>query len=92
MSVNREELKRMIDQIPEQDALEVFDFIGHLNMKREKDDLQQSDVALLVDDADLIRQVQQSREDRAHGHIYVQEAGLEYLRNKIKDFEHGQNV
>lgn len=27
MSVDREELKRMIDQIPEQDALEVYDFI-----------------------------------------------------------------
>jgi hypothetical protein len=36
MSVDREQLKRMIDQIPEQDALEVYDFIGYLNMKRER--------------------------------------------------------
>lgn len=36
MSVNREELKRIIDQIPEQDAVEVLDFIGYLNMKRER--------------------------------------------------------
>ncbi|WP_066072452.1 hypothetical protein [Neobacillus soli] len=27
MSVNREDLKRMIDQVPEQDALEVHEFI-----------------------------------------------------------------
>jgi hypothetical protein len=31
--VNREELKRMIDQIPDQDAVEVLDFIGYLNVK-----------------------------------------------------------
>ncbi|MBB6669991.1 DUF2281 domain-containing protein [Cohnella nanjingensis] len=37
MSVNREELKRIIDQIPEQDAVEVADFIGYLNSKRERE-------------------------------------------------------
>lgn len=92
MSVNREELKRMIDQIPEQDALEVYDFIGYLNMKRERADLQQLDTASLAEDADLIRQVEQSREDREHGRIYGKESGLDYLRNKVKEFEHGQNV
>ncbi|MDA8213109.1 MAG: hypothetical protein M0021_14710 [Clostridia bacterium] len=92
MSVDREELKRMIDQIPEQDALEVFDFIGYLNMKREKNDLEQLDVASLAEDADLIRQVQQSRKDRENGRIYGQEAGLEYLRSKVKEFEHEQNL
>jgi hypothetical protein len=35
MSVDREELKQMIDQIPEQDAIEVYDFIGYLNRKRD---------------------------------------------------------
>lgn len=39
MSVNREELKRIIDQIPEQDAIEVADFIGYLNTKREREAL-----------------------------------------------------
>ncbi|WP_249730765.1 hypothetical protein [Paenibacillus sp. J2TS4] len=33
--MNREELKKMIDHITEQDAVEVLDFIGYLNMKRE---------------------------------------------------------
>lgn len=30
MSMNREELKRMIDRITEQEAAEVLDFIGYL--------------------------------------------------------------
>jgi hypothetical protein len=30
MSVSREELKRMIDKIPEKDFEEVLDFIGYL--------------------------------------------------------------
>lgn len=37
MSVNKEELKKLIDTIPEQDALEVLDFIGYLKMKRERE-------------------------------------------------------
>ncbi|MGG1513911.1 DUF2281 domain-containing protein [Paenibacillus oryzisoli] len=37
MSVNREELKKLIDEIPEQDAVEVIDFIGYLKMKRERE-------------------------------------------------------
>jgi aspartate carbamoyltransferase regulatory subunit len=39
VSVNREELKRIIDHIPEQDAIEVADFIGYLNAKREREAL-----------------------------------------------------
>lgn len=42
-----------------------------------------SDVALLAEDADLIRQVEHSREDRNHGRIYAKEAGLNYLRTRI---------
>ncbi|MBA9084321.1 ADP-glucose pyrophosphorylase [Fontibacillus solani] len=72
MAVNREELKRLIDQISEQDALQVYDFIGYLNMKREKDDT-------LSEDLDLIRQVQQSREDHEQGRIYGREAGLAFF-------------
>jgi hypothetical protein len=92
MSVDREELKRMIDQVPEQDALEVYGFIGYLNMKRERADQQQLDVSLLTEDEDLIRQVQESREDRKFGRVYGKEAGLDYLRVKVKEFEHGQNL
>lgn len=85
LSVNREELKRMIDQIPEQDALEVYDFIEYLNMKREKATLNQKDVEYLAKDVDLIRQVQKSRGDRQNGHFYSKEQGLEYLRRRFEE-------
>ncbi|QTH46732.1 hypothetical protein J4772_23955 [Cohnella sp. LGH] len=92
MSVNREELKQMIDQIPEQDALEVYDFVGYLNMKRERAELQQLDIAALGEDADLIRQVEQSRKDHENQRIFGREAGLDYLRSKVKEFEDGQDI
>lgn len=92
MGINREELKKLIDQIPEQDALQVYDFIGYLNMKREKADQGQPDFSFLENDPDLIHQVQRSREDREQGRIYGKEAGLEYLQEKIREFEHGQNI
>lgn len=90
MGIDREELKKLIDQIPEQDAVQVYDFIGYLNMKREK--VAQEDLSFLEEDLDLIQQVQQSREDRKQGRIYEKEAGLEYLQAKVKEFEHGQNI
>ena len=85
MSVNREELKRMIDQIPEQDALEVYDFIEYLNMKREKEILHETEVEYLAKDEELIFQVQKSREDRRNGRIYNKEQGFEYLRKSFKE-------
>ena len=92
MSVNREELKRMIDYIPEQDAVEVLDFIGYLNMKRDRETTQHLDVEIPSIDEDLIRQVQKSREDRENGRIYNQQAGLDYLQMKVEEFEHGQSL
>ncbi|WP_175637132.1 hypothetical protein [Oceanobacillus sojae] len=47
MSVNREELKRLIDFIHEEDIAEVYDFIGYLNMKREREAIEHMDVDLL---------------------------------------------
>jgi hypothetical protein len=92
MSVNRDELKRMIDQIPDQDAAEVLDFIGYLNLKRERAAAQELDVEQLSTDESLIRQVQQSREDRQVGRVYGQESGLDYLRVKVEEFERGQSL
>jgi hypothetical protein len=92
MSVNREELKRMIDQIPDQDAVEVLDFIGYLNLKREREATQDLDVEQLSTDEGLIRQVQQSRKDRQAGRIFRPEAGLGYLRVKVEEFERGQSL
>jgi len=92
MSVNREELKQMLDQISEEDAVEVFDFIGYLNMKRERNALHQLSLKSLSEDKELIRQIQKSREDRKNGRIYEQAQGLIYLRDKIEEFEREQNI
>jgi hypothetical protein len=92
MGVNREELKRMIDQIPDHDAAVVLDFIGYLNMKREREVTVQLDVEQLSTDESLIRQVEQSREDRQAWRVFKQEEGLDYLRTKVKEFERGQSL
>lgn len=92
MNINRDEIKRLIDFILEQDALEVLDLIGYLNMKREKEVSQQLDVEVLSRDKELIRQIQNSREDRENGRIYGQEPGVEYLHKKVREFDHGQSI
>lgn len=92
MSVDREELKRRIDYIPEQDVAEVINFLDKLSLKREREDAQGIDVKALSEDEDLIRQVQKSREERQAGLFYDQQTGLDYLRSKIKEFERGQNL
>lgn len=89
MTVDREELKRMIDQMHEEDTVEVYDFVGYLRMKREREDL---NVDLFADDKELIDQIKKSREERKNGCIYDKETGLKYLHSKIEDFEHGQNL
>jgi hypothetical protein len=85
LSVNREELKRMIDKIPEQDALEVYDFIEFLIRKREKESSQQLDIDDIANDENLIRQIENSRVDRNNGRFYTKEQGLEYLRKRSEE-------
>jgi hypothetical protein len=48
VSVNREELKRMIDHMSEQEAAELLDFIGYLTMKREREALKNLEQASLT--------------------------------------------
>lgn len=92
MGVNREDLKRLIDTINEEDVAEIYDFIGYLNMKRERETIDQLDVELLSEDKGMIRQIRKSRDDRANGRVYDQKQGLNYLRNKITEFESEQNL
>ena len=92
MSVNREELKELIDFIEEEDAAQVYDFICYLNMKREKETIEQMNLNHLSEDKEIIYQVQQSREDRANGRIYDKEQGLDYLQRKFKEFESEQDL
>ena len=92
MSVNREELKNLIDSIQEEDAVQVYDFISYFNMKREKETIEQMNLEHLSEDKGIIFQVQKSRKDRTKGRIYEQEQGLDYLQRKIKEFETEQDL
>lgn len=87
MSVNREELKRLIDLIDEEAATEVYDFIDYLNMKREKEAVGKMDMKGLAQDLELIRQIEESRKDRANGRVYGREQGLNYLRANTRATE-----
>ncbi|GKV65187.1 MULTISPECIES: hypothetical protein [unclassified Sporosarcina] len=82
MSVDREELKQLIDLINEEDAAEVYDFIGYLNMKREKEVIENLDVERIAQDPELIRQIEGSQKDRLNGRVFNREQGLKYLRDK----------
>lgn len=92
VDVNREDLKRLIDSLNEEDAAEIYDFIAYLNMKREIKAIDKINLELFSQDKELIRQIKKSREDRANGRIYDQKQGLNYLRNKITEFESEQNL
>lgn len=92
MSVNREELKRLIDVIEEEDVVKVYDFIGYLNMKRDREAINEMDLDHLSEDKNLIQQVHNSRDDRTNGRMFGQDKGLKYLQRKIKEFESEQNI
>jgi hypothetical protein len=63
MSVSRETLYKLIADIPPQDVEKVADFIGYLNMKRERESAEQLALEPLSQDENLIKQVNQSKAD-----------------------------
>ncbi|MCD8510413.1 MAG: hypothetical protein LRY73_11485 [Bacillus sp. (in: Bacteria)] len=87
MSVNREEIKRLIDRISEKDAKKVLGFLEKLGSRIENQTFSPSD---LSEDKALIDQIIASRKDRESGRIYNKEEGLEYLRENVKGFERKQ--
>jgi hypothetical protein len=56
-----------------------------VNREKEKDDASSLDISALSEDPDLIRQAQNSREDREQGRVYGREGGLEYLQAKVRN-------
>lgn len=92
MSVDREKLKLIIDQISDQDALEVYDFVGYLNMKREREAAQLLNIEQLAEDEQLIGQIEKSRKDRELGRIYGKQKSLDCLQKKVEEFEREQNI
>lgn len=89
MSVNREEIKRLIDRISEKDAKKVLDFLEKLGSKIENQAFSPSE---LSEGKALIDQISASRKDRENGRIYNQEEGLKILQEKVEEFERKQNL
>jgi hypothetical protein len=48
LSINKDELRKLIETIPEQDAAEVLDFIGYLKMKRDRDSFHELEQASIT--------------------------------------------
>lgn len=91
-------VNQLLDKFKHKDTVELSDFVQimhdefKVNVWIEEPQDEGVDIHSLAGDADLIRQVGQSREDRKLGRVFDQEAGLEYLHGKVEDFERGQNV
>ena len=47
------------------------------------------EIISIAGDPDVLRQIRMSQQDRGNGRIYTQEAGLEYLKNKIQGSKRG---
>lgn len=69
------------------DLLKVIEEEFDVSVRVEGGDLDEFDVKALAEDPDVIRQIQDSREDRKAGRTYTGEAGLEFLRQQIRNFE-----
>ncbi|MCD8510407.1 MAG: hypothetical protein LRY73_11455 [Bacillus sp. (in: Bacteria)] len=70
------------------DAKKVLDFLEKLGSRIEN----QAFASDLSEDKALIDQISASRKDRESGRIYNKEEGLEYLREKVEEFERKQNL
>nr|WP_246569987.1 hypothetical protein [Lentibacillus saliphilus] len=76
----------------EDDTAEVFDFIGYLKVKREREAINQLDVESFSVDQELIQQVRKSQLERENGEIYDKERGFEYLNSQLEEYERGQDL
>ncbi|AFM43119.1 hypothetical protein Desaci_4266 [Desulfosporosinus acidiphilus SJ4] len=74
------------------DLVQVIKDEFNVNVWIEEENEDSIDIESLADDTNLIHQIEHSRDDRKSGRVYDHQAGLEYLRERIKEFERGQNV
>lgn len=51
----------------------------------------EEDVEAIANDPDVFRQIRMSQQDRENGRIYTEEAGLEYLQNRVQGSERGSH-
>lgn len=89
---------QLFDKFKHKEILELSDLIQAIKDEFdvkvwvEEKDSDSLDIEALADDTDLFHQIQQSHDDRKSGRVFDHQSGLEYLRDKIEEFERGQNV
>lgn len=89
---------QLFDKFKHKEILELSDLVQAIkdefdvNVWIEEQNADILDIESLAKDDNLIHQIQQSRNDRESGRVFEQQAGLEYLRQKVEEFERGQNV
>ena len=89
---------QLFDKFKHKEFLEMSDLVQvikdefNVNVWIEEHSDDGLDIESLAEDANLFHQIEQSRDDRKSGRVYDHQAGLEYLREKIEEFERGQNV
>ena len=89
---------QLFDKFKHKKVLEMSDLIQvirdefNVNVWIEEHNHDGLDIKSLAEDANLLHQIEQSRDDRKSGRVYDHQAGLEYLRVKTEEFERGQNV
>jgi ribosomal protein L7/L12 len=89
---------QLLDKFKHKDMLEISDLVQvikdefDVNVWIEEKNVDSFDIEYLAEDTNLFHQINKSRDDRKSGRVYDHQAGLEYLCNRIKEFEGGQNV
>ena len=89
--------EQLFDKFKNKDRLQLSDFVQWIEDEFEvnlvvEEPMDDADVRGLAEDKDVIRQIKASREDRKAGRILNQENGLDYLRDRIQEFEREQNL
>lgn len=89
---------KLLEKFKHKEILEISDLVQvikdefNVNVWLEEENEGSLDIESLAEDANLIHQIEHSRNDRKSGRVYEHQEGLEYLREKIKEFERGQNL
>ena len=89
---------QLLDKFKHKEILEISDLVQvikdefNVNVWVEEQNDDSLDIEFLAEDIDLLHQIEQSRDDRNSGRVYDHQSGIEYLREKIEEFERGKNV
>jgi len=91
-------IDQLFDRFKHKEMLEMSDLIQvlkdefNVNVWIEENNADGIDIKALAEDANLLHQIEQSRDDYKSDRVYGHQAELSYLREKIEEFEREQNI